>query len=162
VPKHVFLEVTGRDGAPNLRAHFAWRDGRPQTVELTIAATADGRALRQGDIDQLNVDGFARAWFAEHTLVIEEETATTMTSAAVDWSDPRWHRDFWELEGSLSKAQAAPGRAAQLERVAQVYRASVGKGVVPAVAVALGVSPRTAARRIVAARRAGLLDDRDE
>lgn len=163
VPKHVFFTITGSGGDPDLHAHFEWRDDRPQTVELRIVSKPDGRGLRPADLDALDLDGIARVTYREHTRIVEREGDGVVVEAVPDWSDERHERDRWELDGRISDALAAPGRGrsrAELQLVAEVYSEHKGKAALLAVAAALEVSQRTAARRIADARAAGLLPPR--
>jgi hypothetical protein len=163
VPKHVFLDVEGRNGDPDLHAHFEWREGRPQVVELTVTAKPDGRGVRSVDLDSLSLDRLARTVFAEHSKIkIEPSEDGVTVSAMPDWDDERFAADRWELDGHLDEAISSTrgGKSrAELARVAAIYERHRGHGALLAVAADLEVSPRTAARRIKQARAEGLLVD---
>jgi len=165
LPRHVFVDFTGNEGHPDLRMHLEWRDGRPQVVELTITSKTDGRGIRTSDLEALALDGIARSIFeGEATIVLEDRADGTTLSAMPDWSDPRFERERWEIDSEINDAIATRRGTltqAQLERVAEIHAQHKGKGALLAISSALGVSERTAARRVNDARAAGLLPDSD-
>jgi hypothetical protein len=161
LPRHVFVEIAGGNGHPDLHMHLEWREDRPQVVELSISAKADGRGVRSSDLEVLALDGIARSVFQGEAMIVQEDLPGGVTSSAFpDWSDPRFERDLWEVDRLLTESIATTRSTrsrAELERVAEVYQRHRGKGALLAVAAALGVSERTAARRVKDARLAGLI-----
>jgi hypothetical protein len=160
-PRHVFLQVIGDDGLPDLDAHFEWRDGRPQVVELALRAKPDGRGVATADLDALSLDTLARDVMIGHSRVLLAESEAATASALVDWDAPGAERERWALDAALASTMATRRkriRTAELERVAALCQEFRGRNMSAAVATALGVSERTAARRIAAAKAAGLLE----
>lgn len=162
LPRHIFVELTGHNGHPDLHMHLEWRDGRAQVIELSIKSKTDGRGIRTSDL-ALSLDAITRDVFdGEAQIVVEDRADGTTVSAMPDWSDPRWERDHWDVDREIGDAMAANRGAKsreQLANVADVYSSHRGKGALLAVATALGVSERTAARRVKDARAAGLLTE---
>jgi hypothetical protein len=163
VPRHAFVELKGHLGDPDVHAHVEWRDDSPQIVELTLTAKPNGRGLRSVDLDVLRPERLARLVLRDVSLEVNEEPGGATRTSLVDWSDPVNERDWWKVDGLLREAVASAGRGngsgAELRQVADVYEAAKLKkaNALNAVAVRLGISQRTAARRVAQARAAGLL-----
>jgi len=144
-------------------AHLEWRDDAPQMVELTVKAKADGRGLRTADLEVLRPERIARYILRNASFEMNVEPGGAVRVSPVDWSDPANERDWWRVDGLLREATAAaanrPATRTELRAVADVYEGAKAHGVnaLTAVAMRLGVSERTAARRVKLARDAGLL-----
>lgn len=162
IPQHVFFDVVGAAGEPDMHIHFEYRDGRPQVVELTVKAKDGGRGVRSSDLEPISLDGLAKSVMTQHTQIITKEDGGYRESVSPDWSHPAHERSFWELQGELAEAIGTRrGRVneAMLQRVADLYEQYRGKNALQAISIDLGVSERTAARRVKAARDAGLIAD---
>ncbi len=142
----------GRD--PAVRAEFEMRDGTPVCTAITVEATPGGRPVTTSDLATLpglerkGTDAFKR--FA--TRVFDDE----------DWRrgqnlhrvDAIHHPPASEVSSALSSRPNA-----ELEQVAEVYRANIDRAPVEAVQEAFGLTRRTADRRIRAARDRGFLPE---
>jgi hypothetical protein len=160
LPRHVFVDYAGKGGQPDLHLHLEWRDDRPQVVELSIKAKRAGRGVRSSDLEVLALDGIARAVFESVALTVEDHSdGYTVATPANFLGDPDAEREFWKLDKDIADAIASRRggtTTADLEKVAAMYQKHP-TGALQAIAAALGVSERTAARRVKAARAAGLL-----
>ena len=162
VPRHVFMQVTGNAGLPDMTVHFEWRDGRPQVVDLHIAAKPEGRGVQMSDLDPISLDKLARTVMIEHSTILTDESREGTTSVMPDWQHPAVERDRWALDGALTEAMSSRrGRraAAELRTVADIYQEFRGRNALAVIAERLDVSERTAARRVANARHAGLITD---
>jgi Family of unknown function (DUF6214) len=153
VPAEAVWEFSGEDGEPDVFARFEVRDGRPECVELRLLAKPDGRGLRTSDLGLWQLDNFAINVFA--TL---GEPLNVATASA---EPPRTEAGEWIVRRDVTEARLAkrgtPG-VEDLKRVADIYRRHLDSGApVRAVSAALGLSSRTASRRVEQAREAGLL-----
>lgn len=160
VPRHVFFDVVGRDGDPNMHMHFEYRDGRPQVVDLHVKSKPGGRGVRSSDLEPISLDGLAKNVMMEHSRIVSDRGIET----PVDWSHPALERERWKLDGQMSEAIASRRgrlRQAELARVAEIYEEFRGRNALQAIAMALDVHLRTAARRVKAAREAGLIKEKD-
>ena len=166
VPRFAFNRFTGHGADPDLEARFEMRDvdGRrtnyvPTCVELHITAKRGGRGITAQDLSDLGLDELSVAVFDNLALHIQSEAdgVLEMTAGPVDADQAdRSRRD-------LQQAAQAAGPRSELELVAAVYTEHLDGSPVVAVQAALAtrrghdVSYRTAARRVQAARAAGLL-----
>jgi hypothetical protein len=147
VPRRVGYTVDGAKGSPSLRIVFECSQQAIACTEVHVAASADGRGIRTGDLaalpalERLGVEAFA-------------EFAVTISDGREGMPD------WWESAGRLPARTRADIRTrgdAELREVARVYRENVGDRPREAVAAAMGLELRTASRRIEAARRKGYL-----
>ncbi len=166
VPRFVSNRFTGLGADPDLEARFEMRDidGRrtdyaPTCVELHITAKRAGRGITAQDLADLGLDELTVAVFDHLALHIQSEAdgVREMTAGPVDADQAaRGRRD-------LQQAARGAGARSELELVAAVYTEHLDGSPVVAVQAALEarrghhVSYRTAARRVQAARAAGLL-----
>jgi hypothetical protein len=156
VPRRASFTLDGDDGAPDLRMAFEVRDGRPECVEVQITAKPDGRGIRSTDLGTFNLDNMVIAVFEEvaMTAVDRAEDGTIRLSFIGDETAARRaQRDLHEAR----KVRRGSVTRTELERVTAVYREHVDASPTQAVAMLLGYSTRTAARRVEQARAAGLL-----
>lgn len=164
VPKHVFVEIRGELGDPDVQAHCEWRDDGPRVTELKFTCKPDGRGLISADLEWLRPEGLARKAFRGVAMSVLDEPSG-FSAEPIDWSDPANENDWWALGGLIQEAanRVGPRGVTQLELrlVADTYdkAKAAKKNVLTAVAMALGgVSESTAVRRVTQARKAGLLD----
>lgn len=144
------VEPIGR--SPGVRAEFEMRGGQPVCLSVLVEATPGGRAVTTADL--AGMPGLERkaldAFMALGTAVIEDDD---------------WHagRNLGRSQEVLQPDRRAVDRALksrsddELELVARVYRENVETSPLEAVQAALGVSRRTASRRVENARRRGFL-----
>jgi hypothetical protein len=144
------LEPIGR--SPRVRAEFEMRDGIPVCLSVTIEATPDGRPVTTADLatlpglDRKGLDAFQ----ALGIRVFDDE----------DWGAGRNLHRYDAIHNPDPRQVRAALRSRsddELERVAEVYRENVDAAPLEAVQAALGVSRRTASRRVDAARDRGFL-----
>lgn len=134
-------------GAPDLFADFEVRDGVPECVSLRWECKPNGRGIRPVDIKFLRIDDLVEKAFRQHAHAGQRPRD----------SDEREHwRASGDIRAALSKRSRGPSRE-HLEQVAAIYRAHVDAHPTTAVAQLLGLSRRTAERRIQQAREADLL-----
>jgi hypothetical protein len=158
-PAEAQWEIAGNDAEPDALARFELRDGRPECVEIRIAAKSNGRGLRTSDLGLWQLDNFTVNVFDFLGEPIEPDPSGRTATAQL----PSSEAEQWAVRRDITEARLSRrGRRAptheELERVADVYREHFDSGApVRAVAAALGLSGRTAARRVEQARGAGLL-----
>jgi hypothetical protein len=159
VPPVATFEVSGSGGAPDALVRFEIRDGRPECTEITVKASPSGRGIRSADMGLFNIDNLVTNVFAELGRRLRPNPAAPWEHIA-DYPVTD-ERERWSIKGDVATARTATRRgrpsAEELERVAEIYREHVGGAPTQAVAALLGVSWRTAARRVQQARDAGLL-----
>lgn len=151
VPRHVVYEFTGDNGHPDVHAHFEVRDGRPICTDLRVISKPEGRGVRTRDVEAQPVDQLTEAVFLHLAELIVQEHQPGVDLGEADERPAR---------AKIRRAITQPGRdksPADLRQVAAAFRSGLPDGTVLAVADALGVSERTAARRIAEARDAGLI-----
>ena len=156
VPKRIEVTHTGENGEPDLFAVFEMRDGRPECIEWRVTCKPTGRGMRGADLTLLNVDVMTADVFARHALVHDGTTGDGGDS----WSPPRNDVEVAAAGRAMYEARKVRRGGvtrAELERVAQVYRENIDDAPTRAVAVALGYTDVTAARRVQRARQEGLL-----
>ena len=157
VPRQVEWNFHGEKGDPDLHAVFAFRDGRPECVELSIKSSADGRQVRTTDLQELHVDKMVVSAFTRFAMRTEFDPETNVTKL----SPVDDERELWDAINNVDNAVNAPRRGitpAEIRSVAETYRANVDGDPTTAVMVHLGYgSRRTAERRIKQAEEAGLL-----
>lgn len=168
-PAAVIFEARDpRGSGPDIVARCEIRAGVPEVVDLRVTAKPDGRPVRSVVLDgvpnmrTLAVDAFRKYAYRRDDPVIAAlragENPGLIEIAAA--AGPRDDRESWKIENDLMTAQeqSQSGPApTELEKVATVYREAVGEKPVEAVQFYLGVSYRTAARRVEQARAKGLL-----
>lgn len=143
------LSSIGLDGAPDLFAEFEVRDGVPECVAIRWESKPDGRGIRTSDLHVIKVDGLVINAFLQHAKVDPQSKVARDSE-----------RDHWAAVGDLDRAIAGRSKGphpGELQQVAEIYRAHVGGHPTAAVESLLGMSRRTAARRVQQARAAGLL-----
>jgi hypothetical protein len=157
VPHRAVLTHEGEGGEPTLRLHFEIRDGRPECVGVQLGIAPGGRGLRTADLAVLKLDELAVSVFTSlastYRTSPDEPDAVLLFRPADEAEARRLERDVHEAR----KARRGTVTRAKLEEVARVYREHVDASPTRAVAMLLGYSTRTAARRVQQARAAGLL-----
>jgi hypothetical protein len=146
----VVLTGEGLHGAPDLRVEFAVREGIPEVVGFHLVAKPRGRGVRTADL---------RAFHSLDTMAFNALIQHTHRPGGVWFYDDA---EYWAARRDIRGAQAKQGSRprvsqAELEEVAQVYRAAGRDNPTEAVANELGYQRRTAERRIKKARETGLL-----
>ena len=146
------LEPVGRE--PSVRAEFEMRDGTPVCLSVTIRATPHGRPVTTTDLatlpglDRKGVDAFLNL----ATRIFDDE----------EW---REGRNLERVDAIFHPARSDVSFALkskpddQLQRVADIYRENIDSNPTEAVEVILGLSRRTADRRIRLARDRGFLPE---
>ena len=143
MPPKAVLSFEGIKGSPDATVIFEVRDGRPECVEISVRAKPEGRGIRSADLAMMNLDNLAIDVFTQLGVVGVQDTDERR----------RTHRDVHEAR--LARRGAVSQH--ELEEVARVYREHLEESPTRAVALLLGYSDRTAARRVQQARTAGLL-----
>jgi hypothetical protein len=150
-------------GAPNVTARFEVRDGRPECVQLTVTAMPGGRGIRLRDLEVFTLDATVEAAFARFGIRPDDPPATLerpdasreLTAAEVAQLEQLRRTTRGEVKAARRGRPRTP--VDQLARAAEVYREHIDGQPTKAVALVLGLSHRTAARRVQQARAAGLL-----
>lgn len=157
MPKEAEWIIEGAKGDPDAVVRLEVRDGRPQVVDVRVTAKPDGRAVRTSDLQIMSLDALAISVFARLAMRSSYDPETNLTRLAPIADE----REFWLAVNAADAAVKAPHRGstrAELEQVAKIYQESVAHKPVLAVMTTMGYkSERTAARRVEAARAAGLL-----
>jgi hypothetical protein len=151
VPGAAQYIFTGEKGAPDATLTFEIRDGRPECTEISIKTKPDGRGIRSADLAMVHLDNLTTAVFAQFA---EGQPSSRL------FSGPQDEETYYRAERDISEARSARRGAvtsAELEDVARIYRDHITASPTRAVAVLLGYTERTAARRVQQARAAGLL-----
>lgn len=139
------LVSIGADGAPDLFAEFEVRNGVPECTTIRWDSKAGGRGVRTADLHAMQVDGLVHNAFIAHAKAPALEDA---------------ERSQWAASGDIERAMSQRSRGPseeELREVAEIYKAHVPGNPTAAVEARLGLSRRTAARRVQQARAAGLL-----
>lgn len=144
VPQAVELRTEPRDSGPGIYVRAEVRHGVPDITALHLTASPDGRGLRTSDLLDWNLENLAL-----NVLMYSE------------WSEPS-EDEWWAANKAgdaraQARAKARKPTSADLQQVANIYRAAFSSRPTQAVARAFGFSHRTAARRVADARTAGLL-----
>lgn len=153
VPPGVVITLTGDDGNPGALIRYECRDGSVRCVEFTVTAQPDGRGIRPGDLQTIDLDGIAQTEFREwgYSLPLPGQRATP-----VEFPPAADAPDTAGMRAEIAHAQRPA--MAELSAVADVYN-SARSAPVATVQNALGYkSRRTASRRVKQAREAGLID----
>ncbi len=156
VPRQVTMLCVGDGPHPDIRFGFRMDDdGTARCIEAHVQAKPNGRGVRTADLATFNVDTLAAVAFeAFAERVIRESGTLTEAVAGAIPKDAKW-----DTEAAVSRGHD-PSRA-ELVAVARIY-ADAPKAPIEAVVDRLGYQRRTAARRIAAAREAGLLPPKGE
>lgn len=142
VPREALMTFEGVDGSPDATMRFEVRDGRPECVEIIVRAKPDGRGIRSADVGLFNIDTITVNVFHDlGTIGVTDERAFIATRRAL------------QEARSSRRGTVTPE---ELERVAKAYRENPDAPT-RAVALLLGYTQRTAARRVKQAEEAGLL-----
>ena len=150
VPSGIRLTGEGLRGAPDLIVEFAVRDGLPEGVAFQLKAKPKGRGIRTADLRAFHsLDAMAFNAFIQHT---HRPGGVWFFDEPEYWRARRDIQDAQEKQGSRPRVSLA-----ELEEVAQIYKAAGRDNPTEAVQNELGYSRRTAERRIEGARKEGLL-----
>jgi hypothetical protein len=149
VPEAVVLDGEGLRGAPDLHVKFWIRGGIPEVHEFTLKAKEDGRGIRTADL---------RAFFSMEKMAVNAFMHMQVRPVGFPYSKQEHWRALDDIRSAQEKQGTRPRASrAELEEVAQVYRAAGRDNPTEAVQNELGYSRRTAERRVSQARQAGLL-----
>jgi hypothetical protein len=152
--RHVGDDEWTDESGRRWRAHLKWGvvGGRAEPVSIEITS-ADGHPVTAAAVRAYPLAEFIRSNRERHNKFLkvyaDDETLDPATRKAAK-------RRMAEFSARRGVAHSPEG----LEAVADVYRKAffAGESVTKAVADAFGIAPSTAAKRIMAARRAHLLD----
>jgi hypothetical protein len=148
VPEAVVLDGEGLRGAPDLHMKFWIRDEIPEVYEFTLRAKEGGRGIRTADL---------RA-FSLEKMAVNAFMRMQVRPVGLPYSETEHWRALDDIRSAQEKQGTRPRVSrAELEEVAQVYRAAGRENPTESVQNELGYSRRTAERRVSQARRAGLL-----
>jgi hypothetical protein len=153
VPRRVSSTLEGEDGlpgtaGPDYSADFEVRDGNAECVKFTVTAKSEGRGIRSSDLSLFSVESLTQTAFLRVAYqVIEPGRAYAFAGDLETVPDAK--RTIGQRVGR------EPG--ALLREVARIYLEDESGAGIIAVAVVLGVSRSTAARRIEAARKRGFI-----
>lgn len=143
VPPKAEMTFEGSKGTPDATLRFEIRDGRPECTEIHVVAKPDGRGIRSADLVMIGIDNITVAVFAELATELMTDEGDAL----------RAFRDISEARSARRNAMTRE----DLEKVARTYRDHISANPTAMVGRLLGVSHRTAARRVAQARDAGLL-----
>lgn len=156
VPKEVVLTHIGDLDQPDLMARAALIDGAPVITQLSITSKPKGSPVRNTHLDDLSMDKLALRAMLEMATQIEQTDAKMFRLTRVG----KQETDTWQVVGALDEVQKTRPRntsPALLAQVAEIYTKHLDRAPTQAVATTLGLSQRTAARRVKQAEDAGLL-----
>jgi len=147
---------------------FLWKavGGRVEPVAMTITTAAQNQPIVAGKIRQIPIGEILLAHRREAAALVPEPAQLDPAHPLIDESHPA-HDDLVHVAKTARQiAGGGPRRGVELtdddvQAVADVYIAAwkIGEGVTGAVADAFQISKSTAAKRIMKARAAGLLND---
>lgn len=144
VPAAIFVKVDADSSNPELTMKIEVRQGIPVYTEIALKAADAGAEIRNKDLKNIYLDD----WLSQIVAAFSEplEAATDAT-------------DRHDAIKNIERVRQGRSRKSDehLPRVAEVYRENFDGRPTDAVRRAFGVSPRTAARYVDAARQAGLL-----
>lgn len=158
VPRLTTWKVDGANGHPDARVRVEVRDGRPEVVEFWIGAKPKGRGIASADVASIgNLDNLVANILTE---VGSHLHPTDEAPGHFSATHPPSEKDAWAISGAVHSAREARRNRVsteELETVARLYREHADKAPLVRIAAELGVSHRTAARRVEQARAAGIL-----
>ncbi|GAA1951140.1 hypothetical protein [Microbacterium deminutum] len=162
VPERAVYAIAGRGGSPSLRVEFEMRDEAPICVSVHFDADTQGRGILTGDLTTLpSLNRLAVEVFAE----LSGGMMSTSEEAALDELDvtasirAKTRAQFAaKTDRDARRSAVADIRGdAELREVARVYRENLSEHPTEAVQDFLGLTRRTASRRIQQARAKGYL-----
>lgn len=145
VPAEILVSFPGTGDQPSLRMTLTVREGIPICSELNLAANSSGE-VRSRDLRLISLED----WIEPIVAACSERSAEVVTTPIPDREGIR----------TVQKARSGRPRSVtdtRLDRAADLYRDHIEDRPVQAVAVAFGVSDRTAARYIEKCRETGRL-----
>src|SRR4029453_6027910 len=96
VPRRAGYTFTGTKARPDLHMSFEVRDGRPECVEVTIKAKADGRGIRTADLQIFNIDTLTVNVFSSLAL-----SATEQPGGATQFTPITTEQEFWPANKAI-------------------------------------------------------------
>lgn len=151
VPRRVTLTALGDGAHPDLRFEFAMDDdGAARCTEVAVKAKDGGRGVSTADLSLIAVDQLTAAAFEQFASEIVARPDTVIEAVYRGGVT-----DSSSIRRAVDKGHG-PSSPLELLHVARAY-ASNASAPVQAVVDIVGLSPRTAARRIDSARKLGYL-----
>lgn len=157
VPKRSTWEVRGDNGHPDAKVEVEIRDGRPEVVEIWIAAKPRGRGIQSSDMQTFQLDNLIANI---QTEVGRKLRPNPDSPGQLMSTGPNTENEAWAVDGAVRNARGrsrAPVSEEELRAVADTYREFASAAPITAIATRFRYSNRTAARRVQQARAAGLL-----
>lgn len=155
VPQSMMYEVHGNDGHPDAVVRFEVVDGRVEPREIRVLTKDDGRAIMSADMSLFAFDNLAEWAAKEVGVVMRENPANPGNEWIADLRDESDEAEVWRIRREVAEGRSRKRGGvsmAELQRVAQIYQ-SHPEAPVKAVAALMGLSERTAARRVREARK---------
>lgn len=155
VPRQAMLSMSGHLDEPDLMVRVEVVDEAPVVRQLHVLGKDNGKPLRDAHLDGISMDKLARRIVLELAVRVDRSAAGRPELSHVE----NQTEDMWQVVGALAEAQGqSRGRPSEalLRQVADIYR-SHPRAPTKAVEEALGLSTRTAARRVKQAEAAGYL-----
>lgn len=156
VPRWVTLDGQGHRGAPDLHVEFEIRDGVPEVTEfrLTAKPAEKGRGIRTADLRAFNsLDGLAYNAFVR----VPDERLDDKHWAAPTSDEQRRRARKTDFDTAKTRRRRTGYTQEDLANVARIYKENIGSQPTTAVMNEMGLTYRTAARRVKQAEEAGLL-----
>ena len=157
VPRAIDVTYPGVGDRPELTMRIEVRDGSPQCVEVRVRALDAGREVRATDMRAVRIEDWVElivGSVADEVVADDGETVTTVVRL-----DKRAYRDAVETIRSARKHGRPRVSDDVLRQAADIYRDNILGAPLHAIASAMGVSHRTAARYVQRAREAGYLPE---
>lgn len=152
------VEFDGVDGEPALKMHLEVRDDRPQCRSLSIIALEDGREVLPKDINAVDLPTWVENIFAAESKKLVSDADGNVRALRVDLTaDEAWRQAVAPIREARRSRGARKLDDAHYRRVAEVYRASVGRSPTKTVAEEFGVKSSMAEKYVRAARDRGFL-----
>jgi len=163
VPRLITVHITGAPDLPATTMTVEARDGVPVCTEVVIRAKPGSREVRAADLRAIRLEDWLEAIIAEvavQVVLTDEAGEPVVVSPAPATPDAR------RLAVSAVRAVRSGTRRrvtdALLRDVAAIYRGDQSGHPRLAVSERYGISKRTAARWVAAAREKKLIPGRDE
>ncbi len=150
VPRRAKVSSIGREGAPDLFAEFEVRDGAPECTAIRWESKPGGRTIRSSDLRNISIEKLITKAFYLH--------ARRSAGGGLVWATDGERSGWASIDDIKTAAETRPATTEdELRHVAALYRAHLQGHPTAMVAKLLGLSRRTAARRVQQARAAGFL-----
>lgn len=163
VPKTAVYEATGDNGHPDAFVRFEVVDGRVEVREIRVLTKEDGRGIRSADMALFALDNLTEHAVSHVGVVMHDNPANPGNEWVADVQDEPDEAEVWQVRREVAEGRARKRGGvsmADLRRVARIYQEHP-EAPVKAVSALMGMSERTAARRVREAREQDLLPDRE-